>query len=112
MLLSSKMLVKSCVNRWCQSGGSYQSLQSSATHWTNVTDEKIESCHRLNKNTDGAIVKFLRRKDWDQFMRVKSELKKLKPVEFDLAVGTKLCINESLCPYYSGLVEPVQDIME
>ena len=25
----------------------------------NINDEKIESCHRLNKNTDKTIVKFL-----------------------------------------------------
>ena len=31
-----------------------------------ITDKKIESCHRLNKNTDKTIVKFLRRKDCDQ----------------------------------------------
>ena len=31
----------------------------------NITNEKIESCHRLNKNADRTIVKFLRRKDCD-----------------------------------------------
>ena len=36
----------------------------------NITDEKTESCHRLNKNTDRTIVKFLRRKDCDQVMTV------------------------------------------
>ena len=36
----------------------------------NITDEKTESCHRLNKNTDRTIVKFLRRKDCDQIMTV------------------------------------------
>ena len=36
----------------------------------NITDEKTESCHRLNKNTDRTIVKFLRRKDCDQVMKV------------------------------------------
>ena len=66
----------------------------------NFTNEKIESCHRLNKRT---IVKFLRRKDCDQVMRVKSELKKLKPADLDLPVGTKLYINETLRPYYRGL---------
>ena len=69
----------------------------------NITNEKIESCHRLNKNADRTIVKFLRRKDCEQVMRVKSELKKLKPADLDLSVGTKLYINESLCPYYRGL---------
>lgn len=45
----------------------------------NATDGKIKSCHRLNKIPDSTIVKFLRRKDCDQVMRIKSELKKLRP---------------------------------
>ena len=69
----------------------------------NITNEKIESCHRLNKNADRTIVKFLRRKDCNQVMRVKNDLKKLKPADLDLPVGTKLYINESLCPCYRGL---------
>ena len=47
----------------------------------NITDGKIESRHRLNKSTDRTIVKFLRRKDCDQLIRVKSELKKLTPAD-------------------------------
>ena len=49
------------------------------------------------------IAKFLRRKDCEQIMRVKSELKSLKPADMNLPVRTKLYINESLCPYYRGL---------
>ena len=64
----------------------------------NITAEKNESCHRLNKNTDKTIVKFLYRKDCDHFMRVKSELKKLKLANLDLPEVTRLYINESLCP--------------
>ena len=56
----------------------------------NITNEKIESCNRLNKNTDRTIVKFSRRKNCDQVIRVKGELKKLKPVDLDLPVRTKL----------------------
>ena len=70
---------------------------------SNVTDEKIESCNRLNKNTDRTIVKFLGRKDCDQVMRIKSEMKKLNPANLNLLKGTKLYINESLCPYNRGL---------
>ena len=69
----------------------------------NITNEKIELCYRLNKSADRTIVKFLRRKDCDQVMRVMSELKKSKPADLDLPVGTKLYINESLCPCYRGL---------
>ena len=32
----------------------------------NITNEKTEPCHWLNKNTDRTIVKLLRRKDCDQ----------------------------------------------
>ena len=56
-----------------------------------------------SENTGRTIVKFLRRKDCDQVMRVKSKLKKLKPSDLNLPGGTKLYINESLCPYYRGL---------
>ena len=35
-----------------------------------ITNEKIESRHRFNKNTDRTIVKFLRRKDYKQIMRL------------------------------------------
>ena len=53
-----------------------------------ITGESIEACHRLNKQSDRTIVKFLRRKDCEHAMRKKSELRKLKPSEFDLPNGT------------------------
>ena len=66
---------------------------------TNITDEKIESCHRLNKNTDRTIVKYLKRKDRDQTMRVKSELKKLKTAEIDLReIGQNSALMEACVP--------------
>ena len=68
-----------------------------------IEGEGIEACHRLNKQSDRTIVKFSRRKVCEHVMRKKSELRKLKPSELDLPNGTKLYINESLCPYYRGL---------
>ena len=56
-----------------------------------ITGEGIEACHRLSKQ------------DCEHVMRKKNELRKLKPSELDLPNGTKLYINESLCPYYRGL---------
>ena len=47
----------------------------------NITGEKVESCCWLSKNTERTIVKFLRKKDCAQVLRVKSELKKLKPAD-------------------------------
>ena len=36
-------------------------------------------------------------------MRVKKDLKDLDATYLDLSAGTKLYINDSLCPYYRGL---------
>ena len=36
-------------------------------------------------------------------MRVKKNLKDLDATDLDLPAGTKLYINDSLCPYYRGL---------
>ena len=47
----------------------------------NITGEKVESCCWLSKNTERTIVKFLRKKDCAQVLRVKSVLKKLKPAD-------------------------------
>ena len=72
-----------------------------------ITEERIKACHRLNKQSDGTNVKFSRRKDCEHAMQKKkvnfNHLRKIKPSELDLPNGTKLYINESLCPYYRGL---------
>ena len=66
----------------------------------NVTDEKIEACHQVNKYTVWTIIKFWRRKDNDKIMRIKSELEKLNPADLNFPEGKKLYINENLwCPY-------------
>ena len=69
-----------------------------------ITGERIEECHRLKKQSDRTIVKFSWRNDCVHVMQKKSELRKLKPSELDLPNGTNLYINESLCPYYKGLL--------
>ena len=75
-----------------------------------ITGESIEACHRLNKQSDRTTVKFSRRKDFEHAMRKKNELRKLKPSELDLPNGSKLYINESLCPYYRGLWNQVKKL--
>ena len=60
----------------------------------------IDDCHRLGKNNDKVIVKFTRRKDCKQILRVKKDLRDLNMYDLDLPWGTKLHINQSLCPYY------------
>ena len=69
----------------------------------NIFGDKIEVCHRLGKTSDWTIVKFSSRKDCEHTIRVKKDLKDLDAIDLDLPVGTKLYINDSLCPYYRGL---------
>ena len=71
----------------------------------NISEDKIEACHRLGKNSDRIIVKFSSRKDCEHTMRVKEDLKDLDATDLDLPAGTKLYINESLCPYYRGFIQ-------
>ena len=47
--------------------------------------------------------KFSSRKDCEHTMHVKKELKDLDSTDLDLPAGTKLSINDSLCPYYRVL---------
>ena len=63
---------------------------------SNFTDD----CHRLGKNNDRVIVKFYRRKDCKQILKVKKDLRDLNMDNLDLRMGTKIYINQSLCPYY------------
>ena len=59
-----------------------------------------DDCHRLGKNNDRVIVKFTRRKDCKQILKVKKDLRNLDMEDLDLSRGTKIYINQSLCPYY------------
>ena len=43
------------------------------------------------------------RKDCKQVLRYKKDLRNFNMNNLDLSEGTKLFINESLCPYYKGL---------
>ena len=61
-----------------------------------IFDRDIQACHRL-KDKDRVIVKFTDRKDCLRILRVKRQLKGLDPA------GTKIFVNESLCPYYRGI---------
>ena len=60
----------------------------------------IDDCHRLGKNNDRVIVKFTCRKDCKQILKVKKDLRNLDMEDLDLPRGTKIYINQSLCPYY------------
>ena len=62
--------------------------------------EFIDDCHRLGKNNDWIIVKFTRRKVCKQVLQVKKDLKDIFADDLDLPRGTKIFVNQSLCPYY------------
>ena len=67
-----------------------------------IYDRDIQACHRL-KDKDRTIVKFTNRKDCLRILSVKRQLKGLDSAAMDLPEGTKIFINESLCPYYRGI---------
>ena len=57
-----------------------------------ICEEKIESCHHLNKN-------FLVGKT-EQVMMIKKNLKNLNPTGLDFLEKNDYYKNDSLCPYY------------
>lgn len=65
--------------------------------------DNIEACHRLKSGSDRTIVKFSKRKDCQQVMKVKKDLKNMDFSDIDLPVGTNVYVNESLCSYYRWL---------
>ena len=68
----------------------------------NVSERDIQACHRLREK-GRTIVKFVNRKDSTDILRVKKDLKQLNPTKLSFTEGTKIFINESLCPYYRGI---------
>ena len=67
-----------------------------------ILSRDIEACHRLTNN-DRVNVKFLRRKDCDQVLSVKRDLRKIKLEDIGLRGSNSIFINPSLCPYYRML---------
>ena len=68
-----------------------------------INPNNIEACHRIKKDSDRTVVKFNKRKEFQQVMRVKKDLKNMTFTDIDLSVGTTLYLNESLCSYYRWL---------
>ena len=68
----------------------------------NVNERDIQACHRLREK-DRTIVKFVNRRDCTNILRVKKDLKHLDPTKLSFTEGTKIFINESLCPYYRAI---------
>ena len=59
----------------------------------------IDACHQLGKNNDRVIIKFSRRKYCKQVLQVKKDLMDLNTDDLDLPKGTRIFVNQSLCPY-------------
>ena len=58
-----------------------------------IDERDVQACHCL-KEKEITIVKFVNRK---------KELKSLDPTELDSRENTEIFVNESLCPYYTGI---------
>ena len=50
----------------------------------NIPSNRIEACHRVSKKSATVIVKISRRKDCQQVLAVKKDLRKIKMVDVDL----------------------------
>ena len=69
----------------------------------NVNEHSIEACHRIKKGSDKTIVKFNKRKDCQQIMSVKKDLRDMDFTSLEVPEGTNLFFNESLCSNYRWL---------
>ena len=67
-----------------------------------ILSRDVEGCHRLTNN-DRDIVIFLRRKDCDQVLPVKWDLREVKLEDIGSRGSNSIFINPSLCPYYRML---------
>ena len=74
----------------------------------------IEACHRITKRNDRVIVKSSRRKDYQQVLSVKKNLRKLKMDDIGLTFVWQVLtssINHSLCPYYRVLLSKLKVLL-
>ena len=83
-------------------------MRRDSGNWREYLWSWHQACHHL-KDIDQTIVKFTNRKDCLRTLRVKRQLKGLDPSAVDLSEGTKIFINESLCPYYRGIRNKLRD---
>ena len=69
----------------------------------NIYSNYIEACHRISKKSATVIDKFSRRKDCQQVLAVKKDLRKIKMEDVGLSGQNNCFINKNLCPYYKVL---------
>ena len=67
-----------------------------------VVPGNIHACHRIGKKGT-TIIKLVNRKDVQMILSNKKKLKDTDKTCIGFENGTKIFINESLCPYYKGI---------
>ena len=69
----------------------------------NIPSNCTEARHRVSKKSATVVIKFSRRKDCQEALAVKKDLRKTKMEDVDLLGQNRLFINKILCPYYKVL---------
>ena len=68
-----------------------------------IEGNNIEACHQISKKNEKIIVKFSRRKDCQNVLNAKKELRKLDMKETGFPEDNPIFVNQSLCTYYRVL---------
>ena len=68
-----------------------------------IEGNNIEACHRISKKNERIIMKFSRRKDGQNVLNAKRELRKLDMKEIGFPEDNPIFVNQSLCTYYRVL---------
>ena len=68
-----------------------------------IPPNRTEACHRVSKNSATVIIRFSRRKDCQQVLPGKKDLRKTKMEDADQPGQNKLFINKNLRQYYKVL---------
>ena len=68
-----------------------------------IEGNNIEACHQISKKNERIIVKFSRRKDCQNVLNAKKELRKLDMKEIGFLEDNPIFVNQSLCTYYRVL---------
>ena len=69
----------------------------------NIISDNVEARHRISSKNDRVVIKFSRRKDYQQVLSVKKDLKNLNMVDVGLPEHTRLFVNQRLYSYYRVL---------
>ena len=69
----------------------------------NIISDNIEACHRISSKNNRVIIKFSRRKDCQQILPVRKDLKNVNMVYVGLPENTRLFVTQSSCSYYRVL---------